>query len=99
MVETRTITLDSPGERLDRALAEALPELSRAQWQRLIKEGQVTIGGQPVRASYKMSGGEVVAVVLPEVVGTELVAEAIPLDVRYEDENLLVINKPAGMVV
>lgn len=99
MSETRTITLDSPGERLDRALAEMLPELSRAQWQRLIKEGQVTMAGRPVKASYKVSGGEVLVAVLPEVVETELVAEAIPLDVRYEDENLLVINKPAGMVV
>jgi 23S rRNA pseudouridine1911/1915/1917 synthase len=100
MVETHTVTLHAPGERLDRALTEAMPDWSRAQWQRLIKEGQVVIGGRPVtRGSYRLADGEVVTVTLPEVAETELVAEAIPLDVRYEDENLLVINKPAGMVV
>jgi 23S rRNA pseudouridine1911/1915/1917 synthase len=100
MAETRTVTLHAAGERLDRALAEALPEWSRAQWQRLIKEEQVVIGGRPItRGSYRTAEGEVVRVTLPAVVETELVAEAIPLDVRYEDENLLVLNKPAGMVV
>jgi 23S rRNA pseudouridine1911/1915/1917 synthase len=100
MAETRSVTLHFPGERLDRALAEALPEWSRAQWQRLIKEGQVVIGGRPVtKGSYRVAEGEVVTVTLPEVAETELVAEAIPLDIRYEDENLLVVDKPAGMVV
>jgi 23S rRNA pseudouridine1911/1915/1917 synthase len=100
MPQTLTLTLHAPGERLDRALAEAMPEWSRAQWQRLIQEGQVVIGERPItKGSYRTAANEAVTVTLPDVVETELVAEAIPLDIRYEDENLLVINKPAGMVV
>ncbi|HEX6385887.1 MAG TPA: RluA family pseudouridine synthase [Anaerolineae bacterium] len=93
------LTLDAPGERLDRALVAAMPDLSRAQWQRLIKEGQVTLAGEPVKASLRLEGGECIVAVIPEVEETELLPEAIPLDVRYEDEDILLINKPAGMVV
>jgi len=93
------LTLVAPGERLDRALAAAMPDLSRAQWQRLIKEGQVTRAGQPAKASLRLEGGERVVAVIPEVEETELLPEAIPLDVRYEDSDILLINKPAGMVV
>jgi 23S rRNA pseudouridine1911/1915/1917 synthase len=93
------LTLNAPGERLDRALADALPELSRAQIQRLIKEGQITMGGKATKASHRLEGGEQLRVRLPEPVETALVPEAIPLDIRYEDEDIIIINKPAGMVV
>lgn len=93
------IALDAPGERIDRALAAARPDISRAQWQRLIKEGQVTLDGRPVKASQRLEGGERLMVMLPEAAPTDLVPEAIPLDIRYEDRDILVINKPAGMVV
>ena len=93
------LTLVAPGQRLDRALAAAMPDLSRAQWQRLIKEGHVTLAGQPARASFRLEGGERVVAMIPEVEETELLPEAIPLDVRYEDGDILLINKPAGMVV
>jgi 23S rRNA pseudouridine1911/1915/1917 synthase len=93
------LTLDARGERLDRALTAALPELSRAQVQRLIKEGHITINGKAVKASYRLEGGEQFRVILPEPVVTALIPEAIPLDIRYEDEDIIVINKPAGMVV
>lgn len=93
------LTLNVPGERLDRALAAAMPDLSRAQWQRLIKEGQVTLAGEPVKASMRLEGGEQVVAVIPDAEETELVPENIPLDVRYEDDDILLINKPAGMVV
>lgn len=93
------LTLDAPGERLDRALVAAMPDLSRAQWQRLIKEGQVTLAGEPVKASLRLEGGERIVAVIPEIEETELLPEAIPLDARYEDEDILLINKPAGMVV
>ena len=93
------LTLVAPGQRLDRALAAAMPDLSRAQWQRLIKEGHVTLAGQPARASFRLEGGERVVAMIPEVEETELLPEAIPLDVRYEDGDVLLINKPAGMVV
>jgi 23S rRNA pseudouridine1911/1915/1917 synthase len=94
-----TLTLDAPGERLDRALKEAHPDLSRSQWQRLIKEEQVTIDGQPVKGSLRLAGGEVVEVTLPDATPVDLTPEAIPLDIRYEDDDCLVINKAAGLVV
>lgn len=94
-----TLMLDQPGERLDKALADSVPELSRAQFQRLIGEGRVTIGGKRVKASQVLRGGETVRVVIPDPQETNLTAEAIVLDIRYEDGDLIVVNKPAGMVV
>lgn len=94
-----TFTLPTAGERIDRALAAAYPDLSRAQWQRLIKEGQVQIAGIPVKSSYRVSSGDVVQATIPAAVPTALQPESIPLDIRYEDDDLIVINKPAGMVV
>lgn len=88
-----------PGERLDRALAEARPELSRVQWQRLIREGLVLVDGQPTRASYRLGGNETIAATIPAVVESDVRPEAITLDIRYEDADIVVINKPAGMVV
>jgi len=93
------ITLESVGERLDRALSEKLPELSRMQWQKLIREGAVTVDGARARPSYRITGDESIVAVIPEVVEPEITAENIRLDVRYEDSDLIVVNKPAGMVV
>lgn len=93
------VTLDNPGERLDKALANALPQFSREQCQRLIRQGLVTIGGQPVKVSQRISGGENVAVRIPEAQPVDLLPESIHLDIRYEDEDLILVNKPAGMVV
>ena len=94
-----TLVLDRPGERLDKALAESMPELSRAQFQRLIGDGRVTIGGERVKASQMLQGGEMVQVVIADPQLTGLTAEQITLDIRYEDGDLIVVNKPAGMVV
>lgn len=93
------ITLDAVGERLDRALSEALPELSRMQWQKLIREGQVMVDGTRAKPSYRILGGETLVASIPEIVEPDIAAESIPLDIRYEDSDLIVINKPAGMVV
>lgn len=94
------LTLHEPDSRLDQALATALPELSRVQIQRLIKAGQISVAGSnKVKASQKLAGGERVTILLPAVQASDLVAEAIPLDILFEDEDLLVVNKPAGMVV
>ena len=86
-------------ERLDRFLAEALPELSRSQLKRLIDEGRVTLNNAAVKASAKLKGGEEIAITLPEPVPTETLSQDIPLTVLYEDSQLIVIDKPAGMVV
>ena len=93
------LILDAPGERLDKALAEAHPDLSRSQWQQHITAGLVTIGGQPVKASLRLEGGEQVHAVLPDVVESDLQAQKIPLDIIYEDADMLAVNKTAGMVV
>lgn len=93
------LILNTAGERLDKALPAALPALSRTQVQRLIKDGMVTVNGRRVKPNLKLAGGEQVTIILPEVQETELLPEDISLDIRYEDEDMLVINKPAGMVV
>lgn len=93
------ITLDAVGERLDKALTEALPDLSRMQWQKLIREGRVMIDGERAKPSYRIVGGETLQASIPEVVEVEITAEDIPLDIRYEDDDIIVVNKPAGMVV
>lgn len=86
-------------ERLDRFLAEALPELTRAQLKKLIDEGQVTVADAPVKAGLKLKGGEAICITLPEPREAEALPEAIPLSILYEDSDLVVIDKPAGMVV
>jgi 23S rRNA pseudouridine1911/1915/1917 synthase len=85
--------------RLDQALALSMPDFSRAQWQRLIKEGHVAVDGEQGKVSQKLSGSEVIAATVPAAKETDLVAEDILLDIRYEDSDILVVNKPAGMVV
>jgi 23S rRNA pseudouridine1911/1915/1917 synthase len=97
--EALILTLEKPGERVDKALADKLPAFSRAQIQRLIQDGRVRIGGTAVKASYRLGGGEQVVVDIPPVEDTDLIPQEIPLDILYEDEDLLVVNKPAGMVV
>ncbi|PLY03303.1 MAG: RluA family pseudouridine synthase [Desulfuromonas sp.] len=101
MDATRTLTLPDarPAERLDTFLSEGLPEVSRSQLKKLIDNGRVTIGGSTVKASLKLKGGEEIIIDLPPPEPAEALPEEIPLDILYEDKDLLVINKPAGMVV
>ncbi len=87
------------GERIDKAVAAVHTELSRAYVQQLIENGHVTVSGRQVRAGYKLKPGDSVAVLVPEPVMPEAVPQEIPLDIVYEDGSVLVINKPAGMVV
>ena len=98
-VQSFTFDRSRMPERLDRFLAEALPELSRSQLKRLIDEGRVTLNNAAVKASTKLKGGEEIAITLPEAVPTETLSQDIPLTVLYEDSQLIVIDKPAGMVV
>jgi len=94
-----TFAVKEGGLRLDQALAAYLPDLSRSQAQRLIRSGAATVNGLPARTSYRVVPGDCVAVVLPEEREGSLAPEPIPLDVVYEDEHLLAVNKPAGVVV
>lgn len=88
-----------PPQRLDLYLAEQLPEKSRSQIKKLIEEGRVTIDGTAVRAALKLRGGEELRVAIPEAMTVETLPENIPLEILYQDSDLIVINKPAGMVV
>lgn len=97
--EQLNLFLDQPGERIDKALAEVYPDISRSQWQQLIKEGAVTVGGEQVKPSLRLEDVTEVHVVIPETEETDLVAQPIPLEIVYEDEDFLAVNKPAGMVV
>lgn len=93
------LTLTTPNKRLDKALKQALPDMSRAQLQRLIKEEMVLVNGRIPKASLKTEGGEQVTITLPPPVETGLIPWDTPLDIRYEDDDILVINKESGIVV
>ena len=90
---------ERPTERLDTYICECLPEISRSQLKKLIDNKQILLNGTPVKASLKLKGGESILVNLPEPEPIEAIPEDIPLDILYEDQDLIVINKPAGMVV
>jgi 23S rRNA pseudouridine1911/1915/1917 synthase len=90
---------DRAGERLDRYLADAVPGLSRSQAQRLIDDGHVRVEGRQAKANLALKGGDVIHVTLPEPQPTTAAAEDIPLPVLYEDPDIVVVDKPAGMVV
>lgn len=93
------VTAQESGERIDRFLADALPALSRSALARLLEQGNVTCGGAPVRKSDRVVAGVCYDVTVPPVRPTELLAQPLALDVRYEDDDVLVVNKPRGMVV
>ncbi len=90
---------DQSGGRMDAWLAEQLPEHSRARWQSLIKDGLVTVNGAPCKANQKIHAGDRIVWSVPEAIAAEPQAEDIALNVLYEDRNMIVINKPAGLVV
>ncbi|MFA5516094.1 MAG: RluA family pseudouridine synthase [Desulfuromonadales bacterium] len=88
-----------PPERLDLFLAAGLPEMSRSQLKKLIDEGRILLDGAPAKAGIRLKGGEVLTVSIPPATPAEAAPEQIPLTVLYEDRHLIVIDKPAGMVV
>ena len=86
-------------ERLDRFVADALPDLSRTYVQHLIEQGHVLVDGYHRKSKFKMTPGEIVTVAIPPPEDDRIVPEAIPLAIVYEDRDVLVIDKPAGLVV
>lgn len=98
-VMEREIDEGNAGQRIDKFLAAAIPDLSRVEVQGLIRQGRVTVLGMPVKPSYRLTAGDVVVARVPATQETELVPQRIPLDVIYEDDDVVVVNKPAGMVV
>ena len=100
---TRALTV-APGDgetRLDHLLAREMPDLSRSQIQRLIHDAHVTVSGRkpPIKPGHRVSDGDVITVTVPPPVPMVPVAENIPLGILYDDADMVVINKPAGMVV
>lgn len=93
------MTEEYEGERIDKCMAMLLDSLSRNYIQKLIKEGQVLVNGMPVKSSYPVCVDDEVVFSLPPSQEPDILPENIPLDILYEDEDLLVVNKPKGMVV
>ena len=90
---------DLPGERLDAFVARSCPDLSRSAAQRLLEEGNIRRNGKPGKKNDKLNVGDQITVTIPEPKEVDIVAKEIPLDIVYEDNDLLVINKPKGLVV
>ena len=99
MIEKKwTVTLDT-GDRLDVLINKELDEISRTRATDLIRDGLVLVNGEKKKAKYKAVSGDVIEVSIPEVEPLELVAQNLDLDLVYEDEYVVVVNKPSGMVV
>ena len=90
---------EAAGERLDSFLAARLPGLTRSAAAWLIETGQVLVDGKPARKSARLAGGETVEVTLPDPEPADALPQDIPLDVVYEDDDVIVVNKPSGLVV
>ena len=87
------------GYRLDKYLSEVIPELSRSYLQKVVKENGVWVGEKAAKGSYKVTEGELVKLEVPEAVVPEIEPEELPLDILYEDDDVILINKPKDMVV
>ncbi len=97
--QTFEVTLEQEGNRIDKFLSDIYPDLSRSYFQKLIKSGQVKVSDVSPKASYSVKEGDLVTVNIPPAVQINIQAEHIPLDILYEDEDILVVNKPKDMVV
>ena len=96
---TYQIGLGEDDERLDKWISLALPDLSRSYIQKCIKDNAVAVNGKPQKAGYRLRVDDEIVFAIPEAVEPDIKAENIPLDILFEDEDLLVVNKPKGMVV
>ncbi|MBA7471806.1 Ribosomal large subunit pseudouridine synthase D [subsurface metagenome] len=99
MDEAYNFVVDTSGSRLDKYVGEKCPELSRTHAQRLITDGYITVNDRVVKPSLKLGIGDRLRVVIPPTIPGSLLPEAIPLNVIYEDDDLLVVDKPAGLTV
>lgn len=89
----------SSGLRIDKFLTESCPDYTRSFLQKLLKSELVEVNGKPVKSGYKTAAGDTVTFEVPEAVEAEITAQEMPLDILYEDEDVILINKPKGMVV
>ena len=98
-MEKLQLTAEKSGERIDKFLGETLEGLSRSYIQKLLKEGNITVDSKAVKANYKLSEGNQIEVLIPDPEILDVLPEDIPLDILYEDDDILIVNKPKGMVV
>ncbi|MGK0551835.1 RluA family pseudouridine synthase [Enterococcus faecalis] len=98
-MEQISVTIQQEKGRIDKVLSELLPAHSRSQIQQWLKEQQIQVNGQVIKANYKVHAGDKIIIFIPEPTVLDVFPEAIPLDIVYEDTDVLVVNKPQGMVV
>ncbi|MGX7394579.1 RluA family pseudouridine synthase [Carnobacterium mobile] len=99
MSQTYQFKINQEKGRLDKVIVELLPAITRSHIQQWIKEGAVTVNDKQVKANYHVQAGDMIYIEEPELVPLDVQAENIPIEVVYEDDDLLVVNKPQGMVV
>ena len=92
-------TEENEDERVDKLLSELMGSLSRSYIQKLLSDGEITVNGEEIKASYRVRSEDHIQVKLPPAITPDIAAEDIPLDILYEDEDVIVVNKPKGMVV
>ncbi|MEK4948055.1 MAG: RluA family pseudouridine synthase [Carnobacterium inhibens] len=99
MVQEHNFTIKEKTGRLDKVLSELMPSVTRSHIQQWIKEGHVTVNGETLKANYKVQTEDHIHIIEPELVSLEVLAEDIPIEIVYQDEDVVVVNKPQGMVV
>ena len=98
-MEKLFFTIEKGGERIDKYLSGQLEDMTRSHIQKLIKENMVRVNGMAVKSNFKLSASDQIEVEIPELKEPDILPENIPLDILYEDQDILVVNKPKGMVV
>lgn len=93
------VSMEQAGERLDKILPLIYPDMSRSFFQKLIKDQQILVNHVPQKSNYRVDAQDIISVSVPKAEEIEILPENIPLDILYEDQDLLVVNKPKGMVV
>lgn len=99
MIQEHMVPEACSGMRIDKFLSENCPELSRSFLQKMLRSEEITVNGKIIKSSYKVSAGELVLFEVPEMEEPDIPAENIPLDILYEDGDIVIVNKPKGMVV
>ncbi|MBA7572430.1 Ribosomal large subunit pseudouridine synthase D [subsurface metagenome] len=99
MEKVYSFIVDKTGVRLDKYVGEKCSELSRTHAQKLIADGHITVNDRVVKASFKLNTGDRVDIIIPPTAPSPLSPEAIPLNIIYEDDDLLVVDKPAGLAI
>ncbi|WP_304942226.1 RluA family pseudouridine synthase [Vallitalea guaymasensis] len=96
---TILIEAEDAGMRIDKFISDRMPDYSRSFIQKLIKENDLTVNNNEIKSNYKLKAGDEINIVIPEPKELDIVAEDIPLDIVYEDKDVILVNKPQGMVV